>query len=107
VNMTLVPEIAAEAKALVALAFRNGPIEDLHAGSVCPTCFSRPEFSHISLEDIQTVMKNSVDALYRLLWQREYDPEKYQRNLAFGLRYARDWDDPELRGPVPEGIIPK
>ena len=36
-NMTLVPEIAAEAKALVALAFRNGPIEDLHAGR-----FARP-----------------------------------------------------------------
>jgi hypothetical protein len=27
------PELAVEAKALVALAFRNGPIEDLHAGS--------------------------------------------------------------------------
>src|SRR4051812_42426574 len=67
-NMTLVPEIAAEAKALVALAFRNGPIEDLHAGTVCPTCNSKPEFSHISLEEIKTVMKNSVDALYRLLW---------------------------------------
>ena len=106
-NMTLVPEIPAEAKALVALAFRNGPIEDLHAGEVCPTCTSRPEFSHISLEEIKTVMKNSVDTLYRLLWQREYDPEKYQRNLAFGLRYARDWDDPELRSPVPEEFIPK
>jgi hypothetical protein len=107
VNMTLVPEIAAEAKALVALAFRNGPIEDLHAGKLCPTCCDRPEFSHISDDEIKTVMKAAVDALYRLLWQRECDPEKYQRNLAFGLRYARDWDDPELRGPVPEGIHPK
>ena len=106
-NMTLVPELAAEAKALVALAFRNGPIEDLHGGAVCPTCNSRPEFSHISLEEIKTVMKNSVDALYRLLWQREYDPEKYQRNLAFGLRYARDWDEPELKKPSARKIQPK
>jgi len=30
--------IAREAKAIVALAFRNGPIEDLHAGPPCPTC---------------------------------------------------------------------
>ena len=52
-------------------------------------------------------MKNSVDTLYRLLWQWEYDPEKYQWNLAFGLRYARDWDDPEFRSPVPEKFIPK
>jgi hypothetical protein len=31
-KMTLDPDLAMEAKALVALAFRNGPIEDLHAG---------------------------------------------------------------------------
>ena len=30
-KMKLDPDLAAEAKALVALAFRNGPIEDLHA----------------------------------------------------------------------------
>ena len=28
-KMTLDPELASEAKALVALAFRNGPIEDI------------------------------------------------------------------------------
>ena len=27
--------------------------------------------------------------------------------LTFGLRYARDWDDPELRGPMPERIHPE
>ena len=34
-KMTLDPDLAEEAKALVALAFRNGPIEDLHAGKPC------------------------------------------------------------------------
>ncbi len=29
-------QLATEAKAIVALAFRNGPIEDVHAGRVCP-----------------------------------------------------------------------
>jgi len=29
-------ELARESKALVALAFRNGPIEDMHAGETCP-----------------------------------------------------------------------
>jgi hypothetical protein len=100
-NMALVPEIAAEAKALVALAFRNGPIEDLHGGKLCPTCSDRPEFSHISAEEIRMIMKSAVDTVYRLLWQREYDPEKYQQNVAFGLRYTRDWDDPELKSPIP------
>ena len=98
-NMTLVPEIAAEAKALVALAFRNGAIEDLHAGRLCPTCSGQPGFSHISDEEMTTIMKSAVDTLYRLLWQREYDPDKYQRNVAFGLRYTMNWDDPELKTP--------
>ncbi len=31
-RMTLDPELAAEAKSTVALAFRNGPIEGVHAG---------------------------------------------------------------------------
>jgi hypothetical protein len=100
-NMTLVPEIAAEAKALVALAFRNGPIEDLHGGKLCPTCSDQPEFSHISAEEMKTIMKSAVDTVYRLLWEREYDPEKYQRNVAFGLRYTTDWDDPELKSSMP------
>jgi hypothetical protein len=103
-NMTLVPDIAAEAKALVALALRNGPIEDLHAGRLCPMCSGVSEFSHISDEEMKTIMKSAVDTLYRLLWQREYEPEKYQRNVAFGLRYTKHWDEPELRSPVPEQI---
>lgn len=105
--MALVPEIAAETKALVALAFRNGPIEDLNAGKICPICFDKPEFAHISNDEIKTIMKSAVDALYRLLWQRQFDPEKYQRNVVFGMRYARQWDDPEWRSTVPGEFIPR
>jgi hypothetical protein len=31
-------DLIREAKAIVVLAFRNGPIEDVHAGKTCPTC---------------------------------------------------------------------
>jgi hypothetical protein len=41
-KMTLDLDLAQEAKALVALAFRNGPIEDLHAGRPCAVCGGRP-----------------------------------------------------------------
>ena len=88
-NITLVPEIAAEAKALVALAFRNGPIEDLHAGRLCPTCCDRPEFSHISDDEIKTVMKAAVDSLFRLLWQREFDPPRPSRLPLHGEQAPR------------------
>lgn len=99
-KMTLDPELAQEAKALVALAFRNGPIEDLHAGTRCPQCSGKAEISHISDEEMKHVMKAAVDALYRLLWLREHDPETYREQLAFGGRLTLRWDEPEIRKPV-------
>lgn len=99
-KMTLNPELAQETKALVALAFRNGPIEDLHAGTRCPQCSGKAEVSHISDEEMKRVMKSAVDTLYRLLWLRVHDPEKYAEQLAFGQRYTLRWDDPEIRKPA-------
>jgi hypothetical protein len=47
-KLTIDSQLAEEAKSLVALAFRNGPIEDVHAGKECPTCAANPEYSHIT-----------------------------------------------------------
>ena len=41
-------QVAREAKAIVALAFRNGPIENIHAGRPCPTCSGQAGYSRIS-----------------------------------------------------------
>jgi hypothetical protein len=76
-KMTLDPDLAEEAKALVALAFRNGPIEDLHAGRPCTVCYGNQEISHISDEEMKKIMKSAVNNLYRLLWQRDCDPMAY------------------------------
>jgi hypothetical protein len=83
-KMTLDPLLAAETKAMVALAFRNGPIEALHAGKQCPACAGSQGTSHISDEEMKTIMKSAVDTLYRLLWQRENDSKAYLENLALG-----------------------
>jgi hypothetical protein len=72
-KMSLDPDLAVEAKALVALAFRNGPIENLHAGKPCPACSGLPGISHITDEEMKGLMKSAVDAIYRLLWLREHD----------------------------------
>jgi len=98
-KMTLESDLAAEAKALVALAFRNRPIEDLHAGKPCEICNGRREFSHISDDEMKALMKSAVDALYLLLWEREYDPASYRDRLSLGRRYTQSWDDPEFRKP--------
>ncbi len=63
-------QIAREAKAIVALAFRNGPIEDVHAGKVCPACCGSPDYSRITEDEMKAVMKSAVNAVYKLLWNR-------------------------------------
>lgn len=106
-KITLDPELASEAKSLVALAFRNGPIENLHAGRPCQACSGNAEISHITDEEMKGLMKSAVNALYRLLWLREYDPRSYAEQLAFGRRYTLHWDDPELAKPHGRGSRPK
>lgn len=106
-KMTLDPDLAVEAKALVALAFRNGPIEDLHAGRACTVCSGNQEISHISDEEMKTIMKSAVNTLYRLLWLRDSDPAAYNEKLALGRRFTLHWDDPELKVPTRKGSRPK
>lgn len=88
-------ELANEAKALVALAFRNGPIEDVHAGKECPTCAGKEGYSHITQGEMKQIMKRAVDKLYALLWIRVHSPEVYEAVVKMGTRYTLGWDLPE------------
>lgn len=89
-------ELANEAKAIVALAFRNGPIEDVHAGKECPTCAGKEEYSHITQDEMKQIMKRAVDKLYALLWIRTHSPEVYRAVVKAGNRYTIRWDLPEM-----------
>jgi hypothetical protein len=88
------PEIAREAKALVALAFRNGPIENVHAGKACPTCHGKQEYSHITQAEMRQIMKAAVDHLYTFMVLKERDHTAYETLLQLGERYTTAWDDP-------------
>jgi hypothetical protein len=46
-KMTLDHTLIIEAKLMVAMAFRNGPIEGLRAGKPCVICSCNPAVSHI------------------------------------------------------------
>ncbi len=96
----MIDKIAArEAKAIVVIAFRNGPIEDVHAGKTCPTCVGNPEYSHITDVEMKNIMKNAVDHVYALLMLRDSNPDAYAANIMHGLSHAGRWDDPEpVRG---------
>ena len=87
-------QLAREAKVIVALAFRNGPIEQLHAGKLCPTCEGQPEFSHISETEMKLIMKNAVDRVYALLSLKAENPVEYEARISFGEQYTAQWDEP-------------
>ena len=93
---TIDPQLAREAKAIVALAFRNGPIEDIHAGKPCPTCRAKPGYSRITDEEMKVIMKNAVDHVYKLLWLRERKPQEYEAQIKFADSYTTSWDDPHI-----------
>ncbi len=95
-EIAIIPKLAEEAKAVVALAFRNGPIEDVHAGKPCPTCHSDPAYSRISDAEMRLIMKNAVDWIYSLFWLKETKPEQYEAYLKMGALYTKSWGEPTL-----------
>jgi hypothetical protein len=88
-------DLAREAKAIVALAFPNGPIEDLPAGKPCPTCEGKAGYSRISDAEMKVILKNAVNHVSKLLRLKADDQESYQRQIEYGERCAANWDDPE------------
>lgn len=86
---------ADEAKAIVALAFRNGPIENVHAGTPCPSCSGNPAHSGITQSDMKNIMKTAVDRVYSLLKMRDEQPDRYRRAVQVGLRSTMNWDEPQ------------
>jgi len=87
--------LAREAKAIVVLAFRNGPIEDLHAGRSCPACQGKAGYSRISDDEMKLIMKAAVNQVYKLFRLKADDPDGYERQIAYGERCTLKWDDPE------------
>lgn len=87
--------LAEEAKTIVALAFRNGPIEDVHAGIECERCAGKSEYSHITQNEMKQIMKFAVNKVYALLWIRSHAPEVFLPVIKAGALYASAWDPPE------------
>lgn len=90
-------QLAQEAKAIVALAFRNGPIESIHSGKECPTCAGQSSYSRITDDEMKAIMKNAVDRVYQLLRMKSEDPGRYDDQIEFGNRYTRGWGDPDTK----------
>jgi len=76
----------------VAMAFRNGPIEDLHAGK-SSELLSDPKLSRITDDEMKTIMVNACEQVTKLLEMKETDPEAYYRQiLSHNHMYCRRWE---------------
>lgn len=81
-----------EANAIVAYAFRNGPIEDLHAGQDSEL-LKNADLSRITDDEMKTIMLTACRRLEELLRQRDSDPEEYALKIIdYAWRYCRSWE---------------
>jgi hypothetical protein len=83
-----------ETKLLVAFAFRNGPLEDIHADkSSIPA-----NTGHITNDEMKELMKCAVDRVNMLLWMRDEKPIMYvefMEWLTFWQDGVKNWDKPK------------
>jgi hypothetical protein len=73
-----------EANSLTAYAFRNGFLEDLHAGEPSPI-LNQLGHSWISYEDIRRLMIESSEKLEEMLRMRREEPAAYMGRPPFGI----------------------
>jgi hypothetical protein len=67
-----------EANALTAHAFRNGFLEDLHAGKHSPL-LDQPGYSRITDDEMKRLMIEASEKLARMLALKQQDPAEYDR----------------------------
>lgn len=81
-----------EANAIVAVAFRNGPIEDLHAGKHS-ALLEDTTLSRITDPEMKAIMIAACRKVEELLRLRGSDPEAYARLIRdSNERYCRNWE---------------
>ena len=81
-----------EANALTAYAFRNGLLEDLHAGKPLPMPNQRG-YSRISDDEMRRLMIEASAKLSSMLQLKQEDPAKYEIVIRdYQRRYCRCWD---------------
>ena len=81
-----------EANAIVAMAFRNGPIENLHAGE-SSDLLNNPVMSRITDSEMKEIMLNACRMVEKLLKLKNEDEGEYHRKLLeYNLQYCRKWE---------------
>jgi hypothetical protein len=72
------------------------PLKTFTLEKSAPTCAGKSEYSHILQAEMKNIMKRAVDTVYKLLWLKQNDPEKYDATVKLGSRYTQLWDEPKV-----------
>lgn len=81
-----------EANAIVAWAFRNGPLEDLHAGQHS-ALLEDSNLSRISDDEMKSLMINACQQMAKILELKEADPAEYARKIKLmHANYCQGWE---------------
>ena len=81
-----------EANALTCIAFRNGYIEELHAGKQS-ALLENPELSRITNAEMKKLMIGASSKLAELLAMKETDPDKYWKQINyFNKNVCYQWE---------------
>jgi hypothetical protein len=81
-----------EANALTCCAFRNGYIEELHAGKDSDL-LKTPGLSRITNDEMKKIMIGASSKLAQLLAMKETDPNEYWRQLKyFNEKCCYNWE---------------
>lgn len=81
-----------EANAIVAYAFRNGPLERLHAGA-SSELLENPNLRRITDAEMKELMFNACEHMEKLLRLKHEDPDAYyQKILEFNLQFCHEWE---------------
>ena len=84
-----------EANALIAMAVRNGPLEELHAGKHS-ALVEDDSLSRITDAEMKQLMIHATRMLAGLLRVRDKDPELYQRWIrTYGMMFCQFWEREE------------
>jgi hypothetical protein len=80
-----------EANAVTAFAFRNGFLEDLHAGKPLPPA-QQSSFSRISDDEMRRLMIEASEKLAGLLKMKQHEPQKYEEFIRqYNKIYCGAW----------------
>jgi hypothetical protein len=81
-----------EANAIVAWAFRNGPLEDLHAGQFSELLQDK-KYSRITDEEMKQLMLYACEQVELLLRLKQDNPREYDLQIkSYAFRNCRRWD---------------